>query len=131
MGHPGCASSEPLGSGQSLSLPENVSTPETQAEAVAPVTAPEKYERENKPHIHLHSALEFASRLPASSSQIPVRKEETSVECLLCARNRTGCLFTFISCQLHHSLQMGIVILIHFTLEETEVTLLGSSRANI
>lgn len=71
------------------------------------------------------------SRLPASSSQIPMRKEGTSVECLLCAKNRTGCLFTFISCQLHHSLQMGIVILIYFTLGETEVTLLGSSRANI
>ena len=55
----------------------------------------------------------------------------TSAECLLCAKYGTRCLFTFVSRQLHHSLQIGIVFLIYFTFEETEVTLLGCGRASI
>lgn len=40
-----------------LALGNHFLSLKTQGEAVMPVTTLEKYERENKPHIYLHSAL--------------------------------------------------------------------------
>lgn len=44
------------------------------------------------------------------------RRGGTSVECLLCARHRPGCLFIFISCQLHNTLH-GQVLVCSFILD--------------
>lgn len=58
----------------------------------------------------LQSALEFTKRITCFIFSDPMGKGVTSIEGLLYARHRTGCLFTFISCQFHNSLHRYILI---------------------